>query len=121
MRRGRQTFPKDERLRKRREFTILFDRGRRFGSSHLLLFCRANQREKARLGITASRKVGVAVIRNRVKRLIREFYRQHKELFSAGYDYSLVVKRGFDRLSKKEAEAQLTALLRRSGKPSPNR
>jgi ribonuclease P protein component len=116
MKRGRQTFPKDERLRKRSEYTKLFARGKRCGSSHLLLFCQANQKEKARLGITASRKVGTAVTRNRVKRLIREFYRQHKELFASGYDFSLVVKRSFGRLTKKEAEAQLSSLLLRSRK-----
>jgi len=41
---------------------------------------------RSRLGITASRKVGGAVVRNRVKRLIREVFRLHKEIFPRGCD-----------------------------------
>ncbi|NPA24220.1 MAG: ribonuclease P protein component [Deltaproteobacteria bacterium] len=111
---GRRNFPKAERLRKRKDFSSLFKLGRKFNTPHLILFCRANQRPQARLGITASRKVGTAVARNRVKRLIREYYRQHKSFFTAGFDYSLVVKKSFACLPKKAAEEQLSLLLRRS-------
>ena len=111
---GRRNFPKSERLRKRREYKLLFDRGRRFSSPYLILFCRAGRKPHARIGITASRKVGTAVVRNRVKRLIREYYRHHKDFFAAGYDYSLVVKKSFACLPKAAAEEQLTKLLQKT-------
>ena len=109
-----QNFPKEERLRKRADFTEIFNQGSKTYSSHLILFCRANGGQSARIGITASRKVGIAVVRNRVKRLIREFFRQHKSCFTAGIDYSLVVKRSFSFLPRKAAEEQLFSLLKRS-------
>ncbi len=109
-----QIFPKSERLRKRKDFTEIFVRGKKTYSSHLILFCRANGGRNVRVGITASRKVGTAVVRNRIKRLIREYYRQHKSYFTDGFDYSLVVKESFSRLPKRAAEEQLFALLKRS-------
>jgi len=108
-----QKFPKKERLRKRKDFIEIFNQGKKTYSSHLILFCRANGGQSARVGITASRKVGTAVVRNRVKRLIREYYRQHKSFFTAQFDYSLVVKQSFSRLPKRAAEEQLSALLKR--------
>lgn len=110
-------FPKDERIRERREFTELFNHADRTHSSHLLLFRRSNSRQSARVGITASRKVGGAVVRNRIKRLIREYYRQHKADFISGFDYSLVVKKSFSRLSRGAAENELRAILAKSTRP----
>jgi ribonuclease P protein component len=110
-------FPKDERIRERREFTELFNNAGRTHSSHLILFRRSNSRQCARVGITASRKVGGAVVRNRIKRLIREYYRQHKADFVPGFDYSLVVKRSFSRLSRGAAEDELRVILAKSARP----
>ena len=113
-----QNFPKKERLRKRADFTEIFNQGRKTYSSHLILFCRANGGQSARIGITASRKVGSAVVRNQVKRLIKEYYRQHKSYFRVGIDYSLVVRKGFTLLPKKMAEDQLFSLLKKSNRRS---
>ncbi|MCK5680996.1 ribonuclease P protein component [bacterium] len=109
-------FPKDERIRARQEFTEIFNTARKTHSSHLILFRRSNSGQSARVGITASRKVGVAVVRNRVKRFIREYYRQHKANFTPGFDYSLVVKKSFSRLSKRAAESELSAILAKSAR-----
>lgn len=111
-----QKFPKKERLRSRKDFIEIFNKGNKTYSSHLILFCKGNGGECARVGITASRKVGTAVVRNRVKRLIREFYRQHKSCFAAGYDYSIVVRAGFIRLSRVVADKQLADILRKGNR-----
>ncbi len=107
-------FPKAERIRERHEFTEIFARARKTYSSHLILFRRSNSRQSARIGITVSRKVGIAVVRNRIKRLIREYYRHHKADFISGFDYSLVVKKSFSGLSRSAAEVELKAVLAKS-------
>ncbi len=107
-------FPKAERIRERQEFTEIFNHSQKTHSSHLILFRRSNSRQSARVGITASRKVGIAVVRNRIKRLIREYYRHHKADFMSGFDYSLVVKKSFSRLSRSAAEDELKAILAKS-------
>ena len=66
----------EERLRHRREFLNCYRKGRRRHGSLLILYALPNASAHPRLGITASRKVGGAVLRHRLKRRIREVYRR---------------------------------------------
>ena len=50
------------------------------------------QKDKNRLGISVSKKVGNSVVRHRVSRLIRESYRLHEDLFRSGYDLVVVAR-----------------------------
>jgi ribonuclease P protein component len=65
-----------------------------------------------RIGITVSGKVGIAVVRNRLKRLIREFYRQNKGLFAPG-DYTIIAKKGAACLDFSEVGLELSRALQR--------
>ncbi len=72
-----------DRLRRRADFQRCYRAGRRRRGELVLLYAHANQLAHPRLGITASRKVGGAVVRNRLKRRVREIYRrfpQRREL-----------------------------------------
>ena len=71
-----EALSRDERLRHRREFLNCYRRGRRRHGSLLILYVFPNALSHPRLGITASRKVGGAVLRHRLKRRIREVYRR---------------------------------------------
>ena len=66
----------DERLRHRREFLTCYRQGRRRHGSLLILYAIPNALPHPRLGVTASRKVGGAVVRHRLKRRIKEVYRR---------------------------------------------
>lgn len=52
----------------------------------------------ARLGVTVSRRVGIAVVRNRIKRILREVFRLHSEWFDAGRDYVFVARSGAETI-----------------------
>ena len=73
-----QSFPRSCRLRSRREFVEVYDKGLRVGSSSFSVFGLLNDLGYCRLGFAVSRKVGGAVKRNRVKRLLREIFRRHR-------------------------------------------
>ncbi len=66
----------DERLRHRREFLTCYRQGRRRHGSLVILYATPNALPHPRLGVTASRKVGGAVVRHRLKRRIKEVYRR---------------------------------------------
>ena len=65
----------DRRLRSRADFTAVRDQGRRVQTRHLTVLALSNALGRDRLGIIASRRLGGAVLRNRVKRRVRELFR----------------------------------------------
>jgi ribonuclease P protein component len=71
-----QRLPAEERLRQRKDYLRCYRTGRRRHGSLAILYFVPNQLEGPRLGITASRKVGKAVVRQRLKRRIKEIYRR---------------------------------------------
>lgn len=76
----RFTFPVRYRLKKRADFETLYTRGARVAGRHVVLFVAPTVAAQGRYGVTASRRVGGAVVRSRCKRRLRELYRLHREL-----------------------------------------
>jgi ribonuclease P protein component len=108
-------FPKGERLLKRREFLSLSSRGRKIHTEHFLVLYGEPVTSSIRIGITVSRKAGNAVVRNRCKRMIREFYRLNKGLFILA-DYNFIAKPGVARMVFPDFVRELTSALQRLGK-----
>jgi ribonuclease P protein component len=76
---GAERLPAGERLRQRKDYLRCYRTGRRRHGSLAILYFVPNQLEGPRLGITASRKVGKAVVRQRLKRRIKEVYRRWQD------------------------------------------
>lgn len=75
----RYTFPKSERLLKRGEFLRVYENGKKALGRFLTIYFLTGQAER-KIGITIPGKLGGAVQRNRIKRLIKEAYRLNKDL-----------------------------------------
>lgn len=80
-------------LKENRQFRLLYAKGKSAVSGTLVLYCRKNRVGKSRLGITVGGKLGCAVVRNRVRRRLREIYRTNEDKLVPGYDI-VVVARG---------------------------
>ncbi|WP_394708437.1 ribonuclease P protein component [uncultured Desulfuromusa sp.] len=98
------------RLRKRWEYQLIRKMGCKYHTPHFVLLVLDNSEKNSRLGITVTRKVGNAVQRNRLKRMVREFFRQSKNKYPT-CDYSVIAKRGSTLLSSSEIVMELNSLF----------
>ncbi len=74
------------------EFRRLYSKGASAAAPYLVLYARKTGRGTSRLGITVSTKVGKAVVRNRVRRRIREIYRLHEQELCRGLQLVIVAR-----------------------------
>lgn len=93
MRRPYRTFmKKTTTLKKNYEFRRVYNKGKSGVSPFLVVYVRPNRGERNRLGVTVSTKLGKAVVRNRVRRRLREIYRLAQPEMKQGYDVVLVAR-----------------------------
>ncbi|MBX7256233.1 MAG: ribonuclease P protein component [Candidatus Hydrogenedentes bacterium] len=86
---GPQGFPRRERLTRKREYELVFRNGRKRVGPAFICYVARQEGEGRKFGLAVSRKVGSAVVRNRVKRFLREFYRTHRAQLA--HDVHIVV------------------------------
>ena len=79
-------------LKENYEFRRTYQKGVSAVSPVMVLYCRKNRLGHNRLGLTASVKLGHAVVRNRCRRRLREVYRLHQGRLRQGYDIILVAR-----------------------------
>lgn len=77
-------------LKKNYEFRRLYSKGKSCANAYLVVYCRKNPSGRSRIGYTVSNKVGHAVVRNRIRRRLREIYRLHEREIARGYDLVVV-------------------------------
>lgn len=113
-------FSKAERLRKRREFLGVYERGDKIQSTYFVLYMLENGRPHHRLGITVSRKIGRAVVRNRIKRRLREIFRANKQAIYPHCDLVVNAKRSAARARNQQIQEDiLKGILRWKQKADP--
>ena len=83
-------FPTALRLKTPAEFTAVYDRKKSVSDGLLVVYAKENDLPHPRVGLSVSRKVGNAVVRNRYKRLFREAFRLLQHELPAGLDFILI-------------------------------
>jgi len=102
-----QRLGRESRLRKRRDFLRVQGSGHRVHTRHfVLLLCHA---DRARLGVTVTKRIAHAVGRNRVKRVVREVFRRNRELFPARCEMVVIARRGAPTLGYEAVRRELSS------------
>jgi ribonuclease P protein component len=80
-------FPRDARIVRRGDFDAVYRAGKRRSNSHFTVFFRANDLPQSRFGFSIKKALGGAIVRNRMRRRIREIVRCHRPEIPAGWDF----------------------------------
>ena len=102
------------RLKHTSDVALVRRQGRSWRHPLLVLLVRANGQEVSRFAFVASRYVGKAVVRNRVKRLLREVIRRHLPYIAKGWDCLLIARNGLPQASFVEVNLAVAQLLSRA-------
>ncbi len=106
----RQTLPRSARIRSRVDFDRVFDGKNRASDAVLTLYLARGEAGPARLGISAARRLGGAVTRNRIKRLVREAFRRYRAELPPGTDWVVIPRQA--AVSLHQVDASLRRLSR---------
>ena len=99
-----------ESLRKNEQFQFVYKNSRSYANKYIIMYVKKNGLEINRLGISVSKKVGNSVVRHRVKRLIKESYRLHENIFNNGLDIVIVGRPSAAAVGYEEVEGALLHL-----------
>lgn len=88
----RYAFSKADRLRTSSDYREVSASGKRWVCGQFVVLARRNGRSRSRLGITVSRKVGHAVTRNRIKRIVRDYFRLNRDPLPAALDLNVIAR-----------------------------
>jgi len=102
----RFSLPKTRRLRSNEQFKWVLAQNKRFSDGLLILYIAENNCGYSRAGVSVGKSFGKAVMRNRLKRLLREAFRQSRDELPPGFDYLLMFDRGWFERAAKESNVK---------------
>jgi len=108
---SRRAFPKSSRILKRADFRRVYDEGQRRNGPTFAVFHRPNGLAETRLGITVPTRVGGAVVRNRIKRRLREVFRLIRHKFPPGWDIVMNPRSSAGRIPIGALEKEMVRLF----------
>ncbi len=107
------SFPRTDRLTSRRQFTTVYETGRRVRGSAVTVFGLENRHGHCRVGFTVTRKLGNAVVRNQIRRILREIYRVNRLSSTGSFDLVVNAHASIREWTKEEIERDLVRCVAR--------
>ena len=104
---------KEEVVKNNREFDSIIKKGQCKKNNEYVIYYIDNDREIDRFGISVSKKIGNAVVRNYYKRIIRNICDKSKNLYSKKKDYIIIMRKGLCVLNFNEQEKSMKDLLKK--------
>ena len=112
--------PKQNRLKKNKQFTYIYKNGQTKHANKLSLSYIKTKFQPFKVGCTVSKKIGNSVTRSRVKRLLREATRIELNNFNKSYNYIFIAREGIDQENLNSIRKTIVSLLEKAGLHSKN-
>ncbi|MFC4100763.1 ribonuclease P protein component [Paenibacillus xanthanilyticus] len=104
------------RLRNREDFSRIYRQGKSFANGQFVLYwSRQPKAEPFRMGVSASKKIGNAVVRNRMRRVAKEIVRLQADRIQPHIDFILIVRKPAVGMTSKELERSIMHVMKRAG------
>lgn len=101
-------------LKKNQDFSEVYQRGRSYGNRLLVMYILGQgQDHEARVGVSVSKKTGNSVVRHRIKRLVKEYFRSTAECWSDSCDYVIIARKEASGADFEKIGSALTHLGKR--------
>ncbi len=104
-----------QRLKSNRDFRNVYDKGKSFANRYLVIFFVKNNLDNNRVGVSVTKKLGNSVVRNKIRRRIKESYRLNCDKVRQGYDIVFLSRVNAKNTNYKEIESALLHLIKISG------
>lgn len=108
------SFKKINRLKSKKSFQVVYSKGRTVVDGMSVFYILPEQAEDIKIGMAVGKKLGCAVVRNRMKRLMREVFRVHKQRIKKGYHIVWVARRKLAKADIKTFERVFLRLAKRA-------
>lgn len=102
------------RLRNNMEFKKVYNGGKNYWNRNLILYVRKNNMISSRVGYSITKKIGNSVVRNKVRRRMKEIYRLNFNNIKEGYDLIFIPKKNIVDISYKELESAMLHIMKLS-------
>jgi ribonuclease P protein component len=102
-------------LKKNKHFQAVYRHGKSFANRYMVLYVLKSRCEEGRVGFAAGKRLGNAVVRNRVKRLLREAYRLNRNNIAVGFDLIIVGRQAVIDKGYTSVEDSFIKLCRQAG------
>ncbi|MCM2676453.1 ribonuclease P protein component [Alkalicoccobacillus plakortidis] len=107
---------KEQRIKKNEEFSAVFNHGRSVANRQFVLYVLKKEgQEQFRLGLSVSKKVGNAVVRNRIKRLIRTVFQEKQDVLHSHCDYVVIARKPTADMDYYEFQSSLAHVMKKAG------
>ncbi|WP_175637931.1 ribonuclease P protein component [Metabacillus schmidteae] len=103
------------RIKKNKDFQVVFKRGKSIANRQFVLYILPKPEEKEfRIGLSVSKKIGNAVTRNKVKRLIRQVFLEEKHRIATGKEFIIIARKPAAEMNYHEVKGSLNHLFRKA-------
>ncbi|PRX31860.1 ribonuclease P protein component [Orenia metallireducens] len=104
----------DKKLKKTYEFKKVYKYGKSIADRYIVLYVLHNSSSERKVGYSVSKKIGKAVVRNRIKRVFREAYRHNKDKLITGIDIVLIARKPIVDTSYQQIDKSLNHLFKKA-------